>query len=569
MDASFLAGLARGLSDEIGNKRAETRKREDAELQRRQQLLENLWEGVMRGDVEPEHYGQILKDQMAVGQALSGPRKRKGGVSGFVTGESEDLSAPLGGILDELLSGRLPAFTPEGEPQQAQAPAAPSQPLPMAPPPEMPSMGGTDELAVEPPMHMGGASAAPAPFNPPRFIEGLNAPGMQAIANMPAPIAPPPRRSLLVDKGARGRREQMANAGAARTIAGDNLNERIRQIEASPLDPEQKAAAIAATYGAPASVGTTQEGGIIPDTASPTGFSQVIWGVRNGKVQETGRIPAPAPKSDAPASAQADFDFLNSFEIANGKPFNPATATPAERQKANAELARQKIAGTRPPSGSGSGSGSDADLVATIIRNPEMWDQLTPTVRTRIAPKLEAAGFDSFGKPMGEKAVRDIADFRSSLAVLNNLKTLVTKKSPTGPLQGIVATVNPWADARKARAHLDLVRQIVGKALEDGVLRKEDEEKYKRIIPNITDTYDLAMSKLSLLEQTINDDIGAFEAEQRAAGRRTATGGLPTSPPSRIGGAGPGAPQVGESRNFTQPDGSVVVGTWNGKAWVQ
>jgi hypothetical protein len=43
-------------------------------------------------------------------------------------------------------------------------------------------------------------------------------------------------------------------------------------------------------------------------------------------------------------------------------------------------------------------------------------------------------------------------------------------------------TVNPWSGSRKVQAEIDRVRQLVGKALEGGVLRKEDEEKYKKIL---------------------------------------------------------------------------------------
>lgn len=304
MDASFLSGFVRGLTDEIGTRRAETRKREDAELQRRQDVLNKLYDGVLAGDVRPEHFAQIVKDQMAVGDALAGPRKRKGG-KGFFTGES-DLSGPLGGLLDQILSGQMDIM--EGDEEGARAlPATPDMGgVPAAPIPEVPGPRALQMPQGQSPfagIDMGGSiditpEQLPTPFNPPRFVDALQKPKVQQLSMMPpAPVPAPPRPALLVNKERRARERTVADADVRRGIADADLNERIRAIEASPLAPEQKAAAIAAAYGAPASVGTTQEGDVIPDPASPTGFARVIWGVRNGQVQETGRIPAPAPKA--------------------------------------------------------------------------------------------------------------------------------------------------------------------------------------------------------------------------------------------------------------------------------
>ena len=44
---------------------------------------------------------------------------------------------------------------------------------------------------------------------------------------------------------------------------------------------------------------------------------------------------------------------------------------------------------------------------------------------------------------------------------------------------------------------------MIGKALEGGVLRKEDEEKYKDILPTIGDTEAVALSKINGLEAAI------------------------------------------------------------------
>ena len=49
-------------------------------------------------------------------------------------------------------------------------------------------------------------------------------------------------------------------------------------------------------------------------------------------------------------------------------------------------------------------------------------------------------------------------------------------------------------------AVIDRVKQVIGKALEGGVLRKEDEVKYEKILPTIYDSAALVRSKLDGLE---------------------------------------------------------------------
>ncbi len=66
-----------------------------------------------------------------------------------------------------------------------------------------------------------------------------------------------------------------------------------------------------------------------------------------------------------------------------------------------------------------------------------------------------------------------------------------------GPVEGLKAK-NPW-DIKHKTIDDDLRRasQVIGRYMEGGVLRKEDEEKYRRMLPQITDTVKVAKDKLS------------------------------------------------------------------------
>ena len=79
--------------------------------------------------------------------------------------------------------------------------------------------------------------------------------------------------------------------------------------------------------------------------------------------------------------------------------------------------------------------------------------------------------------------------------------------------------MNPWSKARKVQADVDRVRQVVGKALEGGVLRKEDEDKYKKILATVTDTPETAIYKLNQLITDIQGDIDDYTSLQQGAGR--------------------------------------------------
>ena len=58
-------------------------------------------------------------------------------------------------------------------------------------------------------------------------------------------------------------------------------------------------------------------------------------------------------------------------------------------------------------------------------------------------------------------------------------------------------------DAKQRQAVIDRVKQVIGKALEGGVLRKEDEYKYTKILPIISDVSSVVETKLQGLEQAI------------------------------------------------------------------
>lgn len=185
----------------------------------------------------------------------------------------------------------------------------------------------------------------------------------------------------------------------------------------------------------------------------------------------------------------------------------------------------------------------DPDLAQAVLDNPLIWETLTPSKRTAISATLAANGFEHFGRSLEAGAVKDIAQSEGALDQLNILASeLAGNKQYLGPIAGWQASL-PWqTEAKKVRAKLDLTRQNVGKALEGGVLRKEDEEKYKQILATMFDTPDLAESKIADLKTRISRDMEKYKAELRKSGRRVNDGG--GAPPPRPSGGGGKQPRL-------------------------
>jgi len=87
-----------------------------------------------------------------------------------------------------------------------------------------------------------------------------------------------------------------------------------------------------------------------------------------------------------------------------------------------------------------------------------------------------------------------------------------------GPITGL-QRFNPWSKARQIQADVDRVKQTVGKALEGGVLRKEDEDKYKKILATLADTPETAIYKIDALISSIQRNIDNYKSLQQSAGR--------------------------------------------------
>lgn len=130
---------------------------------------------------------------------------------------------------------------------------------------------------------------------------------------------------------------------------------------------------------------------------------------------------------------------------------------------------------------------------------------------------------------LSDTAIKLVNDYHAAISNLDSLESsLSTSKAGRGPLSGFISSHNPYdTEAQSLQSQIDVVRQTVGKALEGGVLRKEDEVKYKKILPTMTDTAAVAANKLKQLRKMLARDYGNYIDLQNSRGSGQFTNSLP------------------------------------------
>jgi len=101
------------------------------------------------------------------------------------------------------------------------------------------------------------------------------------------------------------------------------------------------------------------------------------------------------------------------------------------------------------------------------------------------------------GKAIPASQAVPLSDYDAAISVMDEVDTELTNNPKVfDPILGRLGGINPYAtQAQTTQAIVNRAAQVVGKALEGGVLRKEDEVKYRKQLPQITDTLAVAKAK--------------------------------------------------------------------------
>jgi len=122
------------------------------------------------------------------------------------------------------------------------------------------------------------------------------------------------------------------------------------------------------------------------------------------------------------------------------------------------------------------------------------------------------------GRPLPAGSANTLAEGSQLVSgVLGGLHSMIEdNKSMFGPVAGVIHSINPYdKKGQEIDAELRRSRQSIGSYLEGGVLRKEDEIKYEKMLPKLNDLPEVAKEKLkgidALLRNKQNEYLKSYE----------------------------------------------------------
>jgi hypothetical protein len=129
------------------------------------------------------------------------------------------------------------------------------------------------------------------------------------------------------------------------------------------------------------------------------------------------------------------------------------------------------------------------------------------------------AGQEQQPLELGNTAIARISDYESAIQNLDDLEGRITESGVNQPLVGDLRRLNPFdTQAQDLNSVIRSVRQLVGRALEGGVLRREDEIKYEQMLPKIGDTDDVARAKIANVRNLLSTNLQSFMQNSQTYG---------------------------------------------------
>lgn len=143
----------------------------------------------------------------------------------------------------------------------------------------------------------------------------------------------------------------------------------------------------------------------------------------------------------------------------------------------------------------------------------------------------------------GKNAINMLGDLNGTIE--QNFKTF-------GPIAGNIASLNPYDETGATiNSQMKIASQSIGKFLEGGVLRKEDEDKYRKMLPQLSDTPEVSKNKLQLVDRMLKNKLAADIKALNDSGYDASglMGGV---------GAAPGLPNVIRKQKIAENGNSVI-----------
>lgn len=206
-----------------------------------------------------------------------------------------------------------------------------------------------------------------------------------------------------------------------------------------------------------------------------------------------------ASKEEAAAKRQSKLDELT-FADADRKAEDYARKH--DKTRPELQVARARIAKVGPKYGfTGDVNALDAESIEQALKYIDQAEGAETALR------LGGMRVNAPPKPHALTAGQSeaLSGHDAALKQLDGVDTALDQYAPMmGPIEGRARGANPYdTDAQTFDAQLKLVAQNVGKALEGGKLAEGDITRYRQMLPNLSDTPDVAKRKVEALRELV------------------------------------------------------------------
>lgn len=129
-----------------------------------------------------------------------------------------------------------------------------------------------------------------------------------------------------------------------------------------------------------------------------------------------------------------------------------------------------------------------------------------------------------FANPESETGLNSTAagvvtDLQNGIINIRELSDQFANSGVNSPLLGGLRGKMPYdTEAQSLQANIARVKQVIGKALEGGVLRKEDELKYAKILPTLRDTDAVAKNKIKFIADDLDRKLYLYQQNLGGSG---------------------------------------------------
>lgn len=262
----------------------------------------------------------------------------------------------------------------------------------------------------------------------------------------------------------------------------------------------------------------SRRGGAMERLAAGLGIANSIFGIKNsidqGNAQAADREKA--AKLDDPNSQESkqQYDALSKLvpgapQGLNAKQYASMTDEAFKNQIKSSSneyaLSQKDVAGLVKDGARLVPPGSQGAQTFAAIGADGKAQQigLVPPVKEKSKAELEIIA----GKQLPADKVLLVNQGNEMPKLLAGIRnTIESNASEFGPIAGRMGGMNPYnRSATAIQSQMKTAAQMVGKFMEDGVLRKEDEEKYEKMLPSLNDTPESAADKLAIVENMLSE----------------------------------------------------------------